>query len=161
MKLYHGSLEIVNTPQIRVPSRTLDYGDGFYTTTSFEQAEAWTRRRMKEEQRQKGCVNIYEYNFDDAKKLNTLFFSAPTEEWLDFVMRNRTEKDFHHSYDIVYGPVANDRVYAAFALYEGGLLNKQELIVELKTYKLIDQYLFHTEAALKTLAFVEAKEVLI
>lgn len=74
-------------------------------------------------------------------------------------MRNRTEKYFRHTHDIVYGPVANDRVYAAFALYEGGLLNKQELIAELKTYKLVVQYLFHTEAALKILTFVEAKEV--
>ena len=28
-----------------------------------------------------------------------------------------------------------------------------------KTYKLIDQYLFHTEEALKALTFIEAKEV--
>lgn len=161
MKLYHGSLEIVMIPEIRVPSRTLDYGNGFYTTTSFEQAEAWTRRRMKEEQRQRGCVNIYDYNPDAAKTLNTIFFSAPTEEWLDFVMQNRTEKDFHHAYDIVYGPVANDKVYAAFALYEGGVLGKQELIAELRTYKLVDQYLFHTEAALKTLTFIEAQEMTI
>lgn len=74
-------------------------------------------------------------------------------------MRNRTERGFTHSYDIVYGPVANDRVYAAFALYEGGLLNKQNLISELKTYKLVDQYLFHTEKALKALTFMESKEV--
>ena len=74
-------------------------------------------------------------------------------------MRNRTEKGFVHDYDIVYGPVANDRVYAAFALYEGGLLNKQDLIKELKAYSLVDQYLFHTEAALQVLTFVEAKEV--
>lgn len=159
MKLYHGSLEIVRTPEIRIPSRTLDYGKGFYTTTSFEQADAWTRRKMKEERSQKGWINIYEYNLQEAKALNTIFFSEPTEEWLDFVMHNRIEKDFHHTYDIVSGPVANDRVYAAFALYEGGILNKQELIAELKTYKLVDQYLFHSEAALKTLTFVEEKEV--
>ena len=42
---------------------------------------------------------------------------------------------------------------------EGGLLDKQNLIAELKTYKLVDQYLFHTEAALKVLKFMEAKEV--
>lgn len=31
MKLYHGSLQIVNEPRILVPNRTLDYGTGFYT----------------------------------------------------------------------------------------------------------------------------------
>ena len=49
------------------------------------------------------------------------------------------------SIDLVYGPVANDRVYAAFALYESELLDKEGLIKELKTYKLVDQMLFHTD----------------
>ena len=88
-----------------------------------------------------------------------LRFTEPTEEWLDFVMENRTNKDYRHNYDIVYGPVANDRVYAAFALYEGGLLNKQELIQELKTYLLVDQLLFHTERSLSYLTFLKVKEV--
>ena len=73
--------------------------------------------------------------------------------------QNRTVKGFQHDYDIVYGPVANDRVYAAFALYEGGVLDKEELKRELKTYKLVDQYLFHTLQSLRFLVFVEAKEV--
>ena len=57
--------------------------------------------------------------------------------------------------------MANDRVYAAFALYEGGVLGKQELIKELRTYQLVDQYLFHTEVALQSLTFIEAKEVML
>lgn len=83
------------------------------------------------------------------------------ESWVDFVMQNRTQKDFKHDYDMVYGPVANDRVYAAFALYEGGLIDKQILISELKTYKLVDQYLFHTDKSLRTIGFVEAKEIVL
>lgn len=55
--------------------------------------------------------------------------------------------------------MANDKVYAAFALYEDGLLNKQELIRELKTYKLADQLLMHTAESLKSIKFIEAKEV--
>jgi len=159
MKLYHGSLETVKMPELRVPNQTLDYGSGFYTTTSFCQAEAWTRRRMNEERLTKGFVNVYEFSDMATDGLSCIRFEKADERWLDFVMRNRIEKGFSHSYDIVYGPVANDRVYAAFALYEGGLLNKQELIAELKAYKLVDQYLFHTAEALKTLVFVEAKEV--
>ncbi len=159
MKLYHGSLEIVRNPEIRKATRTLDYGSGFYTTTSFEQAEAWVKRRMGESGQKKGYVNTYEFPENLPSQLRKLLFPSPTEEWVDFVMRNRTERDFVHDYDIVYGPVANDRVYAAFALFEGGVLGKQELIRELKTYRLVDQYLFHTEAALQVLTFIEAKEV--
>lgn len=159
MKLYHGSLDIVEYPEIRQPSRTLDYGNGFYTTTSFEQAEDWVRRRMIEFQTTKGFVNVYEFDPKTLCLCKSLVFKEPTEEWVDFVMKNRTQIGYTHDYDIVYGPVANDRVYAAFALFEGGVLNKQELIRELKTYRLVDQYLFHTEAALEFLTFVEGKEI--
>ena len=75
------------------------------------------------------------------------------------MMKNRTDKDFCHDFDIVYGPVANDKVYAAFAFYEGGIIDKQTLISELKAYKLVDQYLFHTFKALNIIKFIEAKEV--
>lgn len=158
MKLYHGSLEVVSEPRIITPNRTLDYGRGFYTTTSYEQAEQWVRRR-KGTQHSIGYVNVYELADilpDDIKQLR---FETPTEEWVDFVMRNRTEKGFEHSFDIVYGPVANDRVYAAFALYESNLLDKEGLIRELRAYELVDQFLFHTEQSLQHLTFIEAKEV--
>ena len=159
MKIYHGSIEKVESPEIRESNRTLDYGQGFYTTTSYEQAEAWVRRRMNEKRTSRGYVCVYELNETALESLNTLIFDQPTEEWVDFVMQNRTQKGYVHEFDIVYGPVANDRVYAAFALYEGGLINKQTLIAELKAYKLVDQYLFHTEKALQALTFIEAKEV--
>lgn len=159
MKIYHGSIEKVERPEIRESNRTLDYGQGFNTTTSYEQAEAWVKRRMNEKRTSRGYVCVYELDETALQDLNTLIFEQPTEEWVDFVMRNRTQKGYIHEYDIVYGPVANDRVYAAFALYEGGLINKQVLITELKAYKLIDQYLFHTEKALQALTFIEAKEV--
>lgn len=161
MKVYHGSLERVESPEIRPSNRTLDYGSGFYVTTSFEQAEAWVKRRMEGHKVTKGYVNEYSLDKEKVTGLNELSFDEPTEDWLDFVMANRTNKDFIHSYDIVYGPVANDRVYAAFALYEGGVLDKQTLIKELKTYKLVDQFLFHTPRSLQTLTFIEAKEVVL
>ena len=157
MKLYHGSIEEVRTPEIRTPNRTLDYGNGFYTTTSYNQAKEWVQRKITENNTNHGFVNIFEFDKSALRQLNCLIFNSPTEEWLDFVMSNRTNKSFRHNYDIVYGPVANDRVYAAFTLYESGLLNKENLISELKTYKLVDQYLFHTEKSLQALKFIESK----
>jgi hypothetical protein len=161
MKLYHGSLESVSKPEIRESNRTLDYGKGFYATTSYKQAEDWVLRRSKEMDVSRGFVNVYEFDESALQKMKSLIFNQPTEEWVDFVHQNRTVKGFQHDYDIVYGPVANDRVYAAFALYEGGVLDKQELIRELRTYKLVDQYLFHTSPALHYLSFIEAKEVVL
>lgn len=162
MKIYHGSIEKVEKPEIRISKhRTLDYGYGFYTTTSYSQSRDWVKRRMDNANVQKGFVNIYNFDEKALKYLKCLIFDSPTDKWVDFVMSNRTQKGFEHEYDIVYGPVANDRVYASFALYEGGLIDKQTLISELKTYKLIDQYLFHTEKALEFIHFIDAEEIVL
>ena len=154
--LYHGSLEIIKNPEIREPNRTLDFGTGFYLTSSVRQAEDWVKRRLGADIGH-GYVNIYHFALSDARKsLKVRIFDSPSEEWLDFVMANRRTPGFTHDFDIVAGPVANDRVYTAFALYEGGTISKDVLIHELKTYRLVDQYLFHTDADLAHLRFITA-----
>lgn len=158
-KIYHGSIEVVCRPEIRQPNRSLDYGAGFYATTSYEQAEKWVRRRMDDNKVAVGYINIYELDDDAINRLDTLIFEKPDEEWVNFVMKNRTERGFTHGHDIVYGPVADDSVYTQFVLYEGGIISMPTLIQELKTYKLVDQYLFHTERALETIRFVESIKI--
>lgn len=159
MKIYHGSLEVVEHPIILKPNRKLDYGDGFYTTTSKKQAKEWVERRMLEKHSTCGHINVYEFDDKMLPELNWLIFPEPNEEWAEFVMANRTKYNFTHDYDIVYGPVANDRVYLQFGLYEAGAISVDTLIRELKTYKLIDQYLFHTDKALTALRFIESIKI--
>lgn len=159
MKVYHGSLEIVECPQILQPNRQLDYGKGFYTTTSERQSREWAERRMREHEVQSGYVNVYEFDESLLQKLKCLLFPEPNKEWAEFVMANRTQIGFTHDYDVVYGPVANDRVYLQFGLYESGAISVDTLIRELKTYKLVDQYLFHTEKSLSTIHFTEAIKI--
>lgn len=159
MKIYHGSLEVVEHPIILKPNRKLDYGDGFYTTTSKKQAKEWVERRMLEKHSTCGHINVYEFDDKMLPELNCLIFPEPNEEWAEFVMANRTKYNFTHDYDIVYGPVANDRVYLQFGLYEAEAISVDTLIRELKTYKLIDQYLFHTDKALTALRFIESIKI--
>ena len=157
MTLYHGSLEIVKKPQILQANRPLDFGTGFYTTTSLQQARRWVKLRMEQSQASVGFINIYEYT--PKRDLRTRLFRSANEAWVDFVHANRTVQDYNHDYDIVTGPVANDNVYLSFNLYESGIITKRELIRRLKTYKLVDQLLFHTERSLDTLEYVGNKEV--
>ena len=157
MTLYHGSLEIVENPQILQANRPLDFGTGFYTTTSLQQARRWVKLRMEQGQASVGFINMYEYTY--KRDLRTRLFRSANEAWVDFVHANRTVQDYNHDYDIVTGPVANDNVYLSFNLYESGIITKRELIRRLKTYKLVDQLLFHTERSLDTLEYVGNKEV--
>lgn len=155
--LYHGGLEIVASPEIRKPDRTLDFGSGFYLTSSRKQATDWVKRRMENNGVESGYVNQYVFDDLSAEKiLNVKKFASANDEWLDFVMDNRRNMGFTHPYDVVIGPVANDKVYTAFALYESGTLSRELLIQELKTYRLVDQYLFHTVRSLAFLKHVSA-----
>lgn len=158
-KIYHGSFEVVERPEIRQPNRSLDYGSGFYTTTSYEQAKRLVERRMKDKGVAVGYVNVYELDDKALENMKVLLFEKPTVEWVNFVMRNRTERGFSHDHDIVYGPVADDSVYTQFTLYEGGIISMPTLIQELKTYKLVDQFLFHTEKSLAAIKFIESIEI--
>ena len=157
MTLYHGSLEIVEHPQILEANRPLDFGTGFYTTTSLQQARRWVRLRMEQNNALVGYINQYEYT--PQKSLRTRLFRSANEAWVDFVHANRTVQDYNHDYDIATGPVANDNVYLSFNLYESGIITKRELIRRLKTYKLVDQLLFHSERSLETLKYIGNKEV--
>ena len=40
------------------------HGSGFYTTTSYKQAEEWVRKRMEDSGVAKGFVNEYELDLD-------------------------------------------------------------------------------------------------
>ena len=157
MILYHGSIEIVESPRILKSNRPLDFGKGFYTTTDLSQARRWVKLRMEQQNAQAGYINLYEYTA--VKGLHTRHFQSANEAWVDFVHANRTVQGYNHDFDIVSGPVANDNVYLSFNLFESGFISKAELIRRLKTYKLVNQYLFHTEKALETLRFESYKEV--
>ena len=71
-KVYHGSVEEVRNPEIRPSNRSLDYGTGFYTTTSFEQAERLVQRRMKDKRVAVGYINVYELDDEAIKRMKTL-----------------------------------------------------------------------------------------
>ena len=163
LDLYHGGESPVKVPQVVSPkaSRPLDFGSGFYTTTSLDQARKWIGIRLRQHMYETGCVSHFTADWTDIEKsgLKTLVFHGPEEAWFDFVMDNRHTTGFSHDYDIVMGPVANDNVYETLTLFEDGIILKSEAIARLKTYKLVDQVLFHTEAALKFLHFVDSEVV--
>ncbi|MDE5869680.1 MAG: DUF3990 domain-containing protein [Muribaculaceae bacterium] len=152
--LFHGGSDVIFTPEIREPKRTLDFGKGFYLTTSKEQAERWVKNRLRNND-DFGYVNSYIFDLALAKsELKIKLFESADEEWVDFVLSNRMIDGFSHEYDVVIGPVADDRVYTQFSLFEGGIISKETLIHELKTYRLVDQYLFHTSKALPYLKYL-------
>ena len=127
MRLYHGSTMTVRKPAISRSRSKTDFGKGFYTTTSREQAEKWAqikKNREGDDENVRAVVSVFEFDEKllDSAQYNTRHFSGATAEWLDFVVSNR-KGDASHDYDIIMGPVANDKLYATISLYETGVLD--------------------------------------
>lgn len=160
MILYHGSSVVVDETKILESNRTLDFGNGFYTTTSKEQAYKWALIKKSREETECGIINVYE--IDDRILCNDDFkilkFDGACKEWLEFVVNNRLKLGYKHEFDIVEGPVADDRVYACLNAFENRFMDMESAIRELKTYVLADQISFHSNKALNELKFVR-KEV--
>ena len=158
MRLYHGSNVEVRNPSLRYGRNNTDFGKGFYTTTQREQAEKWTEIKLDRAKIGKKTVSVYEV--DDAllanPELRIREFHGVDVAWLDFVVGCR--KGQVHNYDLVFGPVANDKVFVTVNLYESGVLDAQTAIARLKTYKTYDQLSFHTERVISALRFVESFE---
>lgn len=163
INLYHGGEKAVKAPLVKPETitRSNDFGIGFYATTSHDQARRWVKIRIRQHVYEKGGISSYVFN-DDALTsfgLKVKVFDGPSPEWFDFVMANRHDATFSHEYDIVKGPVANDNVYETLTLFEDGILSKEEAIVRLRTYQLVDQVFFHSEKALECLAYFDFEEV--
>jgi hypothetical protein len=159
MRLYHGSNVEVHKPSLRLSRKKTDFGKGFYTTTSAEQAEHWTSIKIDRAKTGRRVVSVFE--IDDALLTNPNLkireFHGPDEAWLNFVVDSR--KGVKHDYDLVFGPVANDKVFTVVNLYESGVIDAPTAIAQLKAYKTYNQLSFHTDRVIGALKFVESYEV--
>jgi hypothetical protein len=135
-----------------------DFGKGFYMGTNLGEARRWAVSQSMINETPK----VIRYVLTDAifdftnNNLKRLWFSAPTVEWLDFVRDNRriisnniSNKEPRHDYDIVYGPIANDKVVDVVDEYIDGLISVKEAITRVRVIPSIFQISFHTSLALK------------
>lgn len=159
MICYHGSDTVVDAPRILDAKRPLDFGGGFYVTTSKVQAKRWALKVAYRNNAKQQCVNRYEFDLEHAKsEVCIICFEKADERWLDFICDNRNGKEAG-DYDIVIGPVADDRVYRVVVEYENGDLDRETALKKLKAETLCDQILFHTERSLAYLKFIDAEVI--
>jgi len=166
MKVFHGTNIVIKHPRIVNRFKTLDFGEGFYTTENEEQARDFAVKVCERRTpRLVPVVNCYEFH-EDLSRFSVLKFDAPDEHWLDFVVARRKgipfdEKLFGRStgYDLIIGPVANDDVFGTIVLYEAGQLDKENAVRNFKVKKLYNQVVFRNEFVLNHLTFIESYQV--
>ena len=108
----------------------------------------------------KAIVSTYEIQDQRLKsQMRILEFNHASNEWLEFISKNRKKENIENKWDIIIGPVANDNTMPVISLYLDGTINKKMAIELLLPQKLKNQYTFKNEEALKILVFKEAIEV--
>ena len=154
MKVYHGSyVEIVKVELAKcLPQR--DFGQGFYVTKFKHHAETWAKIIGRKHQTQ-GVVTEFDYTESPFARhiCKIKRFDAYDGEWLDFVVENRRNKKEQavHDYDIVEGPVADDKVQFRIKDYLKGKVSKQQFLEELRYHEETHQICFCTKVSLQLL----------
>ena len=131
MKVYHGSYTRIDTIDLSKSKPQKDFGRGFYVTKFRHHADRWASI-IGEKNNTEGYVTEFEYvesNFiENICKIKR--FSDYNEEWLDFIVMNRDKKSPEpaHDYDIVEGPVANDKVQNTLRFYLKRKISKEKFL---------------------------------
>lgn len=157
--LYHGSNIRIDKIDLSHCNPYKDFGQAFYLTSDKAQAQDVALARVDIFG---GEPVVNEYRFDETLladgTLSYRSFDSYTEEWADFIYKHRDETldpPYMHAFDVIYGPIANDRVGLQIRNYRMGNISRKEFLNRLKYMKGITfQYAFCTPEAIEKLAAV-------
>lgn len=174
--LYHGSYCEVRQPEIRYGAKYKDFGQGFYLTSSREQARNFIQTSVKKAglsgriNAQQNYGYVSSYKFTSQKELNIQIYPAADTDWLHCIVAHRRKNTFPavlkemRKYDIIGGKIANDNTNATIAAYmalaygEIGTKTADDMCIGLLLpERLSDQFCFKTDEALNSLSFAESE----
>lgn len=155
MILYHGTTVEIKEIDLQKSKPNKDFGKGFYLSADREQAVAMAEYKAMQIDATP-IVNAFEF---DERNLESAFlkvriFKEYDKEWADFIFANRNNPSSEcvHDYDVVIGPIANDRVGMQIRKYMEQEIDLPTFIERLKYMKGITiQYYFGTERAISLL----------
>ena len=137
MQVFHGSYTEIESIDLSKCQANKDFGRGFYVTKFRKQAEEWAQIIGKVNETT-GIVTefiFYERAFTE-ESLKVLRFSAYNDEWFDFIILNRNleSTEQKHDYDIIEGPVADDKVQRRINRYLEGEITREDFFEQLTKY---------------------------
>ena len=168
IKLYHGTDCLFDEPDLAKCNPNKDFGRGFYLTPDLAAAKRMAERANERDGWSGGPRYVLTYLLDETAiaDLTVRRFALPlNEECARFVMANRlprtkvVDHNRDNRYDLVVGPVADDKMVGLFKMFERGIWTIERVVEELRYKKLTVQYSFHTPKALSKLTFKGAKRV--
>ena len=155
IKLYHGSNIAIDRIDLSIGRKGKDFGQGFYLSPDLKQAQRMAQIAVEREGF--GSPTVTTFLFDDAHltdgSVHFQRFDAYTTDWARFIVANRQNRTSTpiHDFDIVFGPIANDRVGVQVQRYIQHYIDAERLVEELKFINPTFQYFFGTERAIQLL----------
>ena len=167
MKLYHGSISVIDKPELGKGNPRNDYGTGLYCTEYLELAQEWACSSGKD-----GFANCYELD------MTGLTVCDLTEHhilnWMAVLLENRTfdlsaglasaARDYilktflpkYRNFDIVKGYRADDSYFSYAKDFLNNSLSLEDLASAMKLGMLGEQIVLKSEKAFNSLVFSEA-----
>ena len=176
--LYHGSYACISDIDLDRCRNGLDFGKGFYLTSSFEQAQNYVRLSVTKAKRigiisgdfsvDDGQISVFQFHYDPNLLIH--YFPEANEEWLHFVAANRSSQLFtdllrkFQTTDIIVGKIADDQTARTLQQYiseyfgnPGTKEADDSAIKQLLPNRLQDQLCFRTEDSISSLQFVRSE----
>lgn len=176
--LYHGSYCAVETPDLAKCAMYKDFGQGFYLTTSKDQAKSFAKISATKA-KSKGLISYSEkfayisfFKVDNIDDLKSFAFETADIDWLHCIVAHRKEGSFSEvrksmqDYDVISGKIANDDTNATIIAYMGnvfGTMGSEQAdkmcISLLLPERLKDQFCFRSDKAITKLEFLKSEKV--
>ena len=155
--IYHGSNVGVTEPNLNMSVRALDFGKGFYTTDSYEQAKEWA---IKKSQKFGNIPMISRFEFD-LTDLRIKSFEQADKTWLDFVFMCRKDINtcLDKEFDVIIGAVANDTLFRIIGYYEDNTYDWEETIKRLKVNPVYNQLCICSDTGISKLQFLDSEVI--
>ena len=159
MILYHGSNVEVKNPKIIKTDKGRDFGPAFYVTPIKDQAKRMAKRKQLQAKiagkETEAIVSVFEWN-ENVKGRKYKKFDDANMEWLEMVIKCRTNPSYKHDYDIVEGKIADDSVGETVSICVAGFLSKEQAIERLKFQKINSQIAFCNDDVCEDLNFIKS-----
>lgn len=152
MILYHGSNVMIDKVDLSRSKPYKDFGRAFYLSDNPNQAFDMAKAKCIQFGGEP-CITSFKVDESGMRVLEYLRFEEYSRDWARFVFNNRDEtKQYSHSYDIVFGPIADDYIGLQMRQFRFQDITFEQFLGNIKYPKGITfQYAFCTLSAIKLL----------
>lgn len=169
MRLYHGSVNMIEEPEFGVGNSKNDYGQGFYCTKHIELAKEWACAENRD-----GFANEYELETDGLSIMNLSDARYHILNWLAILLENRTfvierglaltAKDYilseflpeYKNADVIRGYRADDSYFSFASAFLNNTITLEQLGKAMTLGKLGEQVVLKSKRSFAQLKYSRA-----